>query len=102
MEAIKDTLQNLMQAWEVKRQRGSPEAPYFLLKKMFSKKELAHVKFDNLRKGVLSIYVDSSAWLYHLSLHKEGLLVKLEKQSGQIKDIRFYLGETGEKERSQG
>jgi hypothetical protein len=100
MEVIKDTVKNLMQSWDVKRKRASKDDPRVLLKKIFTKKELGHVKFNYFRKGTIGINVDSSAWLYHFSLQKENLLAKLHrKHSNTIKDIRFRIGEINEKEK---
>lgn len=94
MEAIKETVNNLMQTWEAKKKKsaalGDPEV---LLKKALTKKELAHIRFKYFKKGILGINADSSVWLYQLSLKKEDLLAKLNKRSKMIKDIRLTLGE---------
>jgi hypothetical protein len=93
MESIKDTLESVMQAWE-KKIRGSPrDNPELLLKKCLTKKESGHIKFRYFKKGVLSLNVDSSSWLYYFNLQKEDLLNRLRKQSASIRDIRFYIGE---------
>ena len=94
MELIKDTIKNVMQNLEVKKREYSGDNPEALLKKAFSKKERQHIKFNYFRKGTLSIKVDSSVWLYSLSLKKEDLLTRLKGKSGSIKEIRFRLGET--------
>jgi len=93
MEAIKDTLLNLMQRLETKKTGICDAAPWAPLKKVLTKKELAHIKFNYFRKGILSLYVDSSSWLYSFSLKKEDLLLGLNKKSGAVKDIRFRIGE---------
>jgi len=95
MEVIKDTVKNVMQTWEAKRGQASKDDPQVLLKRIFTKKELGHIKFNYFKKGALSINVDSSAWLYHLSLKKGSLLEKIQKRNQAIKDIRFFIGETG-------
>jgi len=93
MEAIKDTLQNVIRAWEKKILKPDGDDPDALLKKFLTKKESGHIKFRYFRKGILSFNVDSSSWLYYFNLQKSELLTKLQKQSGSIKDIRFYIGE---------
>jgi len=94
MEAIKETVKNLMQTWEAKKKKsaalGDPEV---LFKKALTKKELAHIKFKYFKKGILGVSADSSVWLYQLNLKKEDLLVKLNKRAKMIKDIRLTLGE---------
>ncbi len=93
METIKDTVKNVIQALEVKKksqlQAGNPQE---WMGGLFSKKELRHIKFHYFRQGILGIQVDSSAWLYHLNLKKEDLLMRLDKKDAVVKNIRFRLG----------
>ena len=92
MQSIKDIIPDILQGLKTKRHAlTKPEA---LLKQVLPKRELGHVKFRYLRKGILGITVDSSGWIYQLNLEKPGLLAKLGKKSKAIKDIRFYIGET--------
>jgi hypothetical protein len=93
MEAIKDTLQKVMQSWGAKVKLSATDEPGVLLKKSLSKKELGHIKFRYFKKGVLGTSVDSSTWLYYFNLQKEPILGKLRQQSDKIKDIRFHIGE---------
>lgn len=93
MEAIKDTVQNVIQAWEDKKRGTSINDPQALLKKALTKKAGEHIKFNYFKKGILNVNVDSSSWLYSLTLQKENLLDKLRKKSPAIKDIRFRIGE---------
>jgi len=94
MELIKDAIQDLIQALETRRQAVPEDGLEVFLKKLLTKRELGHIKFNYFRKGILSIKVDSSTWLYHLSLQKEDLLTKLRQKYSTIKDIRFCIGET--------
>jgi len=71
----------------------SADEPQEWLKKVLTKKELGHIKFNYFRKGLLSLNVDSSSWLYSLNLQKESLLEKLKKCSSEIKEIRLRIGE---------
>lgn len=91
MEAIKGIVENLIQKW--KKEQAESLLPQDLLKKVLTKKELGHIKFNYFKKGVLSVNVDSSAWLYHLTLQKGRILARLASQTAQIKDIRFRIGE---------
>ncbi len=95
MEVIKDTVINVIRELSLKKGgdagRYNPET---LLKKALTKKELRHIKFHYFRKGMLGIEVDSSSWLYSLSLKKEKLITKLNAgPSLGVKDIRFIIGE---------
>lgn len=102
MEPIKDTVKNVIRKWEAERKGPLRRNPQALLKRIFTKKELDHVKFNYLKADTLNINVDSSSWLYHLSLKKDKLLAKLHKDSGNIiNDIRFFVGEISEKEKNK-
>ncbi|MBU0504315.1 MAG: hypothetical protein ABH882_03625 [Candidatus Omnitrophota bacterium] len=97
MQTIRDTVQiviNGLRGADKKRAKDNPRA---WLKKALSKKELNHIGFKYFSKGILGLKVDSSSWLYYASLHKEELLGKLNKNSMKVKDIRFWMGEIGEK-----
>lgn len=93
MEPIKDTIETLIKDLQDKRQKPSGDSPAGLLKKAFSHKELKHLQFSTIKKGILNIKVDSSAWLYYLNLKKKSLLAKFAEKSSQIKDIRFSIGD---------
>ncbi len=93
MEPIKEVVQNVIGALENKKKRCPISDPNGLLKKVLTKKEQAHIKCNYLKKGILPVDVDSSSWLYSLSLQKEALLDKLREKSPEIKDIRFRIGE---------
>ncbi len=73
---------------------GSPGAdPQEWLKKALTKKELQHIKVKYFNKGTLGVSVDSSTWLYVLSLKKEELLAKLKNEFPGLKNISFRIGE---------
>jgi len=93
MEQIKDTVLNVMQGITAKKVAKHVDDPEELLKKILTKKELAHIKFNYFKKGTLGVWVDSSSWLYSFSLKKEYLIAQLHAKSASIKDIRFSIGE---------
>lgn len=73
---------------------SSPVAdPETWLKKALTKKELRHIKVKYFNKGILGLSVDSSAWLYVLSLKKEELILKLKKENPALKNIVLRIGE---------
>lgn len=94
MDRISDTLQEVMRGWEQKTRRFSEACPELLLKKFLTKKEFGHIKFRYFKKGILTFSVGSSSWLYYFNLKKDELLAGLQKKSGLIKELRFYIGET--------
>ncbi len=93
MEPLKNTLDALMLGLSHKK-TGCPGAgPEQWLKKALTKKELQHIKVKYFSKGVLSLNVDSSVWLYILSLKKEELLKILQKEAPAVKNINLRIGE---------
>lgn len=93
MESIKETLQGVFRNLEGRNKENLSDDIGGILKKILAKKAIQHVKLYNLRKGILSIKVDSSTWLYYLNLQKGDLLAKLRAESVIVKDIHFSLGD---------
>ncbi len=92
MERIKDTINSVLQGLMDKK-APCGVIPEEVVKKILTKKEYGHIKFNYFKKGVLGLSVDSSSWLYSLNLKKEGLLQKLKTDMPDIKNIRFFIGE---------
>ena len=93
MEKIKDTIELVIQDLLSKKSGLNDEGPQAWLRKVLTKKELGHIKFQYFRKGILGLIVDSSVWLYSLNLKKDTLLTKLKTCSQDIKDVRFSIGD---------
>lgn len=64
-------------------------------KAVVGKRAKAHTLPVSLKKGTLSINVDSSAWLYELTLKRREILKKLDSKikGNKIRLIRFRIGE---------
>jgi hypothetical protein len=93
MELVKKTIDEIMRSLVSKKTGSSGADPQEWLKKALTKKELGHIKVKYFSKGVLGLSVDSSAWLYILSLKKKELLDRIKKQEPGVKDIRLRIGE---------
>jgi len=93
MELLKNTLEIVMKELSAKKNASSDADWQQRIKKALTKKELGHIKVKYFSKGILSVSVDSSSWLYSLSLKKEELLSKLKKEHPEIKNINFRIGE---------
>lgn len=91
MQNIKDTICAVIKELKSRQPEEATKA-FDLFRKNLKPKERRHTKCVSLRQGMLTVNVDSSAWLYELSQKKEDLLHKLG-----IKDIRFRIGEVEEK-----
>lgn len=93
MDAIKNTVMAVMESL-LSKKAGEPDgSPQDWLKKTLTKRQLEHIKINYFKKGVLSVNIDSSGWLYSLTLEKEQILARLKKNSSSVKDIRFRIGE---------
>ena len=101
MDSIKDTIALVLKDLETRKERTAAVDPAQYFSKVFTKKELQHVRLAYFRKGIAAITVDSSTWLYHLNLRKQELLRKLAGLSSEVKDIRFVIGEIKVAKRSQ-
>jgi len=93
MELLKNTLNNVMRRLDAKKAVFQDSGPQQWLKKTLTKKELGHIRVKYFNKGILGLNVDSSAWLYILSLKKEELLKELKKENPEVKNINFRIGE---------
>jgi len=93
MELLKNTVAEIMRGLVSKKTDSSGAGPEEWLKKALTKKELGHIKVKYFSKGVLGLSVDSSAWLYILSLKKGELLDSLKKENPGLKNINLRIGE---------
>jgi len=93
MERIRETIESVIRGLIVKKTANQGVNPEGWLKKTLTKKELGHIKFHYFRKGILGVRVDSSAWMYSLSLKRESLLSKLRGQAPDIKEVHFSIGD---------
>ncbi len=75
----KKVLQNLEEVW------GST----------IDSRAIKHTKIANFKKGVLTVTVNSSIWIYELTLKKSEFLKRLRRKKffNDLKDIRFRIGE---------
>ena len=93
MEKIANVINTVIEELTTKKKTGENMDPGVWLKKSLTKKELGHIKFHYFRKDVLGVRVDSSAWMYSLSLKKEALLNKIKEYNPKVKAIHFSIGD---------
>ena len=93
MEQLKDVIADVICNLTAKKTGDKEGDPQEWLKKTLTKKEMGHIKFHYFRKGILGVRVDSSAWMYSLSLKKEKLLMKIRACNPGIKAIHFSVGD---------
>ena len=92
MEHLKNTVDQVMAGLKVQKNASVDADPREWLKKALTKKELGHIKVKYFSKGILGLSVDSSTWLYALSLKKEEILNTLKTINPQVKNINFRIG----------
>jgi len=93
MEKLRDVIEDVIRNLTTKSLHDNEGDPQEWLKKVLTKKELGHIKFHYFRKDVLGVRVDSSAWMYSLSLKKEKLLAKIRVYNPEIKEIHLSIGD---------
>lgn len=94
MDNIKNTIRNVVEDMFTKNAHAQDARDVEgFLKKLLTKKEREHIKFKYFKNGVISANVDSSSWLYSLSLRKDVFMQEFNKKGNKVKDLRFYLGD---------
>ncbi len=97
METIKETIYRVMHVLGTKQNDSHSDEISAWLQKTLSAKERKHISSYYERKGILSLKVDSSSWIYYLNLKKGALLTSIRQCLPQVKEIRFYVSEKNEK-----
>lgn len=61
-------------------------------KNLLTEQERKHAKLNGIKEGVLSVSVDSPAWLYQLRTRQAKILKQLKEDIPDVKSIRFKIG----------
>jgi predicted nucleic acid-binding Zn ribbon protein len=87
---VKDVIKNLSGAGRV-----SEEEVFGAWVAAAGEKAAKHTRPVSIKKGVMTVNIDGSGWLYELTVKKKELLKKLDgKIKGkQVKALRFRIGE---------
>ena len=68
----------------------------FYLQKMWQdildKQELEHAQLVGEKEGVVTVVVDSPAWLYQMNIKKQNILEKIQHEIPSVKNIHFKIG----------
>ncbi len=54
--------------------------------------EQKHTKILGIKDGMVSVVVDSPAWLYQMNIKKNNILKELQAEIPNIDSIRFRIG----------
>ncbi|MDD4909192.1 MAG: DciA family protein [Candidatus Omnitrophica bacterium] len=97
MQQIKDTVKKIV--GEIGSRRSGNECVARAFEKAFSRPEKKHLRFIGCKNKICVVNVDTSGWLYHLSLKKERVRKLINEELGgkggssAVDDIRFRIGE---------
>lgn len=92
-QKVSDILTNLMKGYGL----SAKTHEYKILKTWgttVGDKISSHTQPSRLIRGVLTVDVDSPAWIHQLTFYKEDLIKKINNEigKGMVKDIRFKVG----------
>ena len=92
-QPIGDVLQKVVRQLE-QAKGGDAQKLFALWPKIAGKKIAQHARPISLRKGLLRVLVDDSAWFYQINLQKQALIDKLQQRLGKaaIQNIQFRIG----------
>lgn len=78
-----------------KQKNSSKEEMEVYWKQLAGEKAFVHSRPVSIRKKILTVRVDTSAWLEHLVLNKRKLLKGLKRTLGKdkISELHFKIGE---------
>jgi len=93
-EGIGNIIKDVIKKLDTKT-HGAREEILGAWQRISGEKVLAHTRPVAIKRKVLTIEVDSSTWLYELSIGKKKMLDAMKKAVGsdKIEDIRFRMGE---------
>ncbi len=101
MERIKDTINHVIKTLSEKMESVPGTDPGAALKKILTRSETRHIKFNYFKKGTAYFNVDTSGWMYSFNLKKEAMLSGLKKEVPEIADIRFRIGDVNSGQRDR-
>ncbi len=107
-EQIAKTLEAVFKELSASK-KDTQQMVYNELMAQLDEKERRHIRPGSLHRGVLTLYIDSPAWMYSLNLKKARLLkrlqetvdktnqvaAKLDESIGNVQQLTKAAGETG-------
>jgi predicted nucleic acid-binding Zn ribbon protein len=92
---IKDVIKDVIKAWSGEARGSSQEEILKMWEGACGRSLAAHSKPVSFRSSRLTVNVDSSAWLYELTLCKRDILKRLQRKFKKkpLKELQFRIGE---------
>lgn len=91
MDEIKDIVQSVFGKLD-KRQPTEENKLEGIWRNVLNEKEKKHTALIGIREGVLSVAVDTPAWLYQMKIKKGRILRKIQEEISEVKNIYFKIG----------
>jgi hypothetical protein len=91
-DSVKTVLGDVLRGLKNKDSGCDEDCLRAALRDIIGDKALTHTKIVYLTKGRIRVNVNSSAWLYELTLRKNPILQALKKKLS-VTDIAFVLGD---------
>ncbi len=91
MNTIKDIIPQVIEQLSL-RQPDSQMKIQRLWQNIIDERMFSHSTLENFTQGVLTICVDSSAWLFQMNLNKRRILERLQEEMPEVKNIKFKIG----------
>ncbi len=91
MDKIKDVVKEVIQKISSKK----PEEQIQLQdiwKKCAGESGIRHASIGGFRDGVLTVYVDSPAWMFQMNSKKKSFLKEIQAAHPDVKQIIFKIG----------
>lgn len=94
---VGNIIEDLLHKWQAGPSKKA-DAVRTAWREAVEKEAKGHAAPVNFKRGILTVIVKDSVWLYKLTLEKKNILTRFnEHYAGRVKarDIRFRVGEVG-------
>ena len=91
MDEIKDIVQSVIANLD----KGHPSDENKIegiWRNVLNEKEKKHTALVGIKDGILSVAVDTPAWLYQMKIKKGRILRKFQEEITEVKNIYFKIG----------
>ena len=91
MDNIKDVLNTVIHKLSIRQPEKQVKIDR-IWQAVATQKEQHHTSLEKFNDGILTVVVDSPAWMYHMKMQKINILKKIQEEIPEVKDLRFKVG----------
>ncbi|MBU0468649.1 MAG: DUF721 domain-containing protein [Candidatus Omnitrophica bacterium] len=91
MDNIKDVVNQVIEKISIKQPFDQGKIDR-IWRNVLNEQELQHTSLEGVNDGMLSVKVDSPAWLYQMKIKKNRILERLKEELPDIKSVVFRIG----------